>query len=272
MKIKKAIVLTYAPVTDEEKQLLKNTDIFKIATNFSAVKLNPDIRLTADNIVDKCLECDDIPVVSLNYDLHKERVLSAINYPKRHSSLLSCIDYLFFHGYNAILLVASNPDSATSIINYKGIEYMKEYLYLFKYTEDGNMNIPHLTVKDFIMLTDDEKILGITETEPKKMFTKTLFTDACQYEVFVEGKDNKSIESGILIGTILPREFKQRLINGEIEFVCNGLTIRRITNLTPVTEKKVEPKLEEEPIEKVIEKKVIKTPAKKKAAAKRKAR
>ena len=53
--MKKAIVLTYAPVTKSEAELLKNTDIFKIATNFSAAELNPNIRLTADDIVDKCL-------------------------------------------------------------------------------------------------------------------------------------------------------------------------------------------------------------------------
>lgn len=272
MKLKKAIVLTYAPVTDEEKNLLKNTNIFKIACNNYCADLKPNIRLTADNIVDKCLECDTCPVVSLSFDVHKERVINAYNYPHRRSSLLSCIDYLRFNGYNAILLVASNPDSATSIINYKGIEYFKDYLYLFKYTKDGNMNIPHLTVKDFIMLTDDDKILGITETAPKKILSEKLFTTECRYEVYIDGKNNKSIETGVAVGIILPREFKEKLVRGETEIVCNGLTIKRITDLSYLTPGTVEPKQDEEPLEEVIERKVVKTPAKKKAAAKRKAR
>ena len=267
MKIKKAIVLTYAPVTAKEKKLLQNTGIFKIACNTYCADLKPDIRLTADDIVDKCLECDNIPVVSLNYDFNKERVISAVNYPKRHSSLLSCLDYLYFNGYNAVLLVASNPDSATCKINYSGIDYMKDYIYLWKYTEGGNFNIPHKTIEDFIMLTDDEKILGIKETEPRKMFTKTLFTDACMYEVCVEGKNNKSIENGLLMDSILPMEFKQRLINGETEFVCNGLTVKRITNLEPVVE--AAPETTEEKEEEIVVEKVA---PKKKTVTKKKVR
>ena len=39
--MRKAIVLTYAEVTKEEKKLLQNTDVFKIATNFQRQNLNP---------------------------------------------------------------------------------------------------------------------------------------------------------------------------------------------------------------------------------------
>lgn len=241
----KAIVLTYAPVSKADAKLLKNTDVFKIATNFSAVDLKPNIRLTADNIVDKCLACDNIPVVSLNYDFEKPRVINACTYPKRNSSLLSCIDHLYINGYRTILLVASNPENtATFKINYDGIRNIKDYVNLYKYTKDGNFDIPHKTIKEFLMLTDEEKLLGITENSPKKLYQKEIFTDAYRYEVYTEGLDNKSIESGELIENILPLDAKQKLQNGETEIEINGLHIKLLTSL-----KKVEaPKQQEEEI------------------------
>ena len=262
----KAIILTYAPVTKEEKELLKNTKVFKIATNFSAVDLNPDIRLTADNIVDKCLDCDNIPVVSLNYDLERERVINACKLPKRHSSLLSCIDYLYIQGFNQVLLVASNPDSATCKINYEGINNIKDCLYLYKYTKDGNMDIPYKSIKEFLMLTDEEKLLGITEKSPKKLFEKTVFTDAFKYEIWLEGKENKSIESGDLIKNIVPLDVRERFLTGETEITYNGMCIKMLTELkAPKQEEEVKEEVIEEVIEEEKPKKVVKKVVKKKA-------
>lgn len=258
----KAIVLTYAPVTKEEEILLKNTDVFKIATNFSAVDLKPDIRLTADNIVDKCLNCDNIPVVSLNYDLEKERVINGCKLPKRHSSLLSCIDYLYIKGYNQVLLVASNPDSATCKINYEGIDNIKDCLSLYKYTKEGNMDIPYKSIKEFLMLTDEEKLLGITEKSPNKLFEKTVFTDACKYEVQTIGLENKSIESGELVGNILPFDLKAEILNGKTEIEYNGMMFKMLTTLT-VEEPKEEAKEEVKPVVKKAVKKVVKKKVKK---------
>lgn len=230
----KAIVLTYADVNKEEKKLLQNTDIFKIATNFSAVELKPNLRLCADNIVDKCLECDTCGVVSINYDLDKDRVINGCTMPKRHSSLLHCIDYLYFQGYTDVLLVATNPTGTeTYKRNFEGINLMKECLNLYKYKDEGNFEIPTISIKEFIMLTDEEKLLGITEKSPKKMLEKTIFTDACRYEVHTEGKENKSIEGGHLIDSLLPFDEKQRLLNGENEIVYNGLVIKKLTVLEP---------------------------------------
>ena len=251
----KAIVLTYAPVTKKEAELLKNTDVFKIATNFSAAELKPNIRLTADNIVDKCLNCDSCDVISLNYDLDRERVINACKLPNRHSSLLSCIDYLYTKGYNQVLLVASNPDSATCKINYEGINDIKDCLNLYKYSKDGKMDIPYKSIKEFLMLTDEEKLLGITEKSPKKMFEKTIFTDACKYEVWTLGMNNKSIESGELINNILPMDLKAELLNGKTELEHNGTCIKLITSLKV---EKEEAKEEVKPVVKKAVKKKVK--------------
>lgn len=264
--MKKAIVLTYAPVTKAEAELLKNTDIFKIATNFSAAELNPNIRLTADDIVDKCLNCDDCDVVSLNYDLDKKRVVNGHYLPKRHTSLVSCVDYLVLKGFTHILLVASNPVSATSKMNYEGINQLKNYLYLYKYTKDGNLDIPHKTVKEFIMdqfITEEDKILGMAEPG-KRLLDLTALTDACLYEVSTEGKNNGSIETGVLVDAILPLKEKQKFVSGEVEVRYNGMIIKRVTAVIPPKKEEVkeEPK-EEKPV-------VKKAVAKKKAVTKRK--
>ena len=230
----KAIILTYAEVTKEEAKLLKNTNVFKIATNFSAVELKPNIRLCADNIVQKCLDCDTCDVISINYDLNKDRVINGCTLPKRHSTLLHCIDWLYFKGYTSILLIATNPfGTATYKLNLDGVNLMKEYLHLYKYKQEGNFDIPTMTVKEFLMLTEEDKILGITEKSPKKMLEKTIFTDACKYEVHTEGYNNKSIESGEIIKTILPADCQQQLLNGTTEIEYNGLVVKMITNLKP---------------------------------------
>ena len=253
----KAIVLTYAPITKEEKKLLKQTDIFKIACNNYCAELKPDIRLCADDIVQKCLDCDSCDVVSLNYDLELRRVINGCRLPQRHSTLLSCIDYLYLKGFTSVLLVASNPDSATCKINYEGINDIKDCLYLYKYTKEGNFDIEHKSIKDFIMQTEEERLLGIEETPERKLFKKTIFTDAVKYEVSSENANNKSIESGYLINNILPASEKQKLLEGIEEIKYNGLIIKMLTNLKPQKAKKEEIKEkneEEKPVKKVVKK------------------
>ena len=266
--MKKAIVLTYAPTTEEEKQLLKDTNIFKIATNFSVPDLKPNIRLTADDIIDKCLNCDTCPVLSLNYDLDKKGVINAHYLPQRHTSLVSCIDYLLLNGFTHILLIATNPDSETCKMNYEGVNQLKNYIYLYKYTKNGNFDIPHKTVKEFIMdefITDEDKILGMEEPV-KRLLDMTALTDSCLYEVSAEGKSNVSIENGLLINTILPLAQKQKLLRGETELTYNGTVIKRITAVIPPKEEvKTEPAEEAKPKVKKVVKKVA---AKKKVSKK----
>jgi len=254
----KAIILTYAPVTTEEKELLKNTDIYKIACNYYCADLKPDIRLCADNIVDKCLKCDTCPVVSVNYDLNKERVINGCYLPKRYTTLVHCVDYLYLKGYTNILLVATNPDSATSKLNIEGINSIKDCVYLYKYSENCNLDIPYKTIKDFIMMTDEDKLLGNEETKEKTMLKKLIFTDAFNYEVHTKGKDNKSIESGEIINNILPAIEKQKLLDGLEEIEYNGLVIKRLTGIKPKKETKQVEKEEKEEVKEPVKKTVRK--------------
>ena len=259
----KAIVLTYAKLTKEEAKLLKETDVYKIACNNYCAELKPNVRLCADNIVDKCLECDTCPVISCNYDLEKEGVINGCTLPNRHSSLLYCLDYLYLKGYTEVLLVATNPEgTATHKINYKGVNEMKDCLYLYKFSKEGCFDIPHKTIKEFLEmnLTDEERLLGMTEPRPKTLIERTAFTDACQYEVHTEGYNNKSIENGNLIGSLLPFEQKQKLLNGESEINYNGLIIKRLTQVKPI---EVKEEVKEEIKEEIEEPKPVKKPVKK---------
>ena len=231
--MKKAIVLTYAPITNQESKMLKETDIFKIACNSYCAELKPDVRLCVDNIVDICLNCDTCPVISKNYDLEKERVINACYLPKRNTTLISCIDYLYLKGYTNVLLVATNPDSATYKLNIEGINTLKDCLYLYKYSKGGNLDIPYKSIKDFIMQTEEDVLLGNIETEEKKLLKKTIFTDACQYEVHTEGRENYSIESGKVIGSFLSIDDKKKLLEGAEEITSGGLVIKRIVKLIP---------------------------------------
>lgn len=115
------------------------------------------------------------------------------------------------------------------------------------------------------MLTDEEKLLGITEKSPKKLMEATLFTDGCQYEVWTKGKENKSIENGALIKNILPMDIKEKFSNGETEVEYNGTCVKILTDFKVKEAPKEEIKEEEleEEIKKPVKKTVKKTTKKK---------
>lgn len=101
------------------------------------------------------------------------------------------------------------------------------------------------------MLTDEEKLLGITETSPKKLYGKKLFTDEYKFEVWTDGLDNKSIETGELVGNILSFDMKQEFINGANEIMVNDLHIRLIADAK-------EPEKVAEKPKKAVKKKAVK--------------
>ncbi|MCQ2957306.1 MAG: hypothetical protein MJ180_00215 [Candidatus Gastranaerophilales bacterium] len=248
----KAIILTYADITEEEKELLKNTDVFKIACNNYCAELKPNIRLCADDIVDKCLNCDSCPVISINYDRDKKGVIDGHYLPNRNSSLILCLDYLIYKRYDSVLLVANNQMSNNRDIkadfqnyNRKCVNELKPYINMYKYSENGVFDIPHLKIKEFLTMkeelmpiTDEEKLLGATAPRKKTLLEIHAFNENCRYEVWTEGKNNKSIESGLVIGSILPPEKKHLILNGETELNYNGLCVKMLTELREKKEEK----------------------------------
>lgn len=153
------------------------------------------------------------------------------------------------------MLVATNPDSATYKLNIEGINTIKDCLYLYKYSPDCNLDIPYKTIKEFIMMTEEDKLLGNKENSEKVMLKKLIFTEAYKYEVHTKGKDNKSIESGSLLNNILPAIEKQKLLEGIEEIEYNGLVIKRITGVEPKEEAKKETEEVKEPVKRTVRKK-----------------
>ena len=250
----KAIVLTYAPVTPKEEELLKNTDVFKVACNWHSENLKPDVRITLDRdeTIKKSLDVGNQPVLSLQFDYDHPRVKRIYNLPKRLSSLISCCDYLISRGYTQILLVATNTvtnqkaiSTGFQKINLTGIDSVKDYAHIYKYRYDAVFNLNTRTIEEFLTMTDENLILGTTEETSENPLLKGLvFTDAYLFKVQTKGLNNASVESGELLANLLPIEKKREILSGKVTIEYNGLEITRITGVEP--EKKEEEK-EEEP-------------------------
>ena len=77
------------------------------------------------------------------------------------------------------------------------------------------------------------------------------------------GYNNKSIENGNEIASILPFEVKQQILSGESEITYNGLIIKRLTQVAPKEEPTIEenstveeePKPIKKPVKKAVKKK-----------------
>lgn len=263
-KGKRAIVLTYAPVTEEEKELLLTTDELKIACNWHAEDLKPDLRLTLDNekTIKKCLEVGNQTIISGSFRYDDERVKVDFSLPKRYSSLISCCDYLIQNGYTHILLVANNQQANNKKIttdfqklNKDGINSLKDYAYIFKYRDEAVFDVPTRTVKEFLMMNAEEMILGTTEEVKEIKLLKGLaFSDAYLYRVQTKGLNNASIENGKALDCILPFDKKQEVLSGKVKIEYNNLLIERITGVTPgKEEEKEEVKEEEKPTKSIPE-------------------
>lgn len=254
-KPKKAIVLTYAPVSEEEEKLLKKTDVFKIACNGHAENLKPHVRLTLDNAetIKKCLEVGNQKVLSLSYDYDDKRVKRIHNLPKRYSSLLSCCDYLVSEGYTHILLVANNKQANNKDIttdfqklNREGINSLKDYAYIYKYSDDAVFDVKTRKVKEFLMMNAEEMILGVTEEKKENKLLKGMaFSEAYLYRVNTKGLKNYSIESGRLLDNLLPDNKKSEILSGKVTIEYNGTEITRITGVEEEKEEEKAPEKEE---------------------------
>lgn len=247
----KAIVLTYANITKEEERLLQNTDVFKIACNWHAENLKPDIRLICDkDILDKVKSAGKQKIATLlEYYPNDERLEDYRFLPRRNSSLPSCVDYLIHHGYTDILLVANNQITNGKEIskgfqnnNKNMIEQLAKFVRIYKYSKDGVFTVPHVGIKEFLEmdekseylpLTDEDKLLGLTKPKKKNLLEMFAFSDSYLYEVHTKGLDNKGIETGDLIKGFLPPASQQKILEGEEEIEYNGLVIRRITGIKP---------------------------------------
>lgn len=148
----KALILTYAPVTAKEKDLINNSNILKIAINSAPYK--SDYRVVND--------VESIPYLLINFEEQiivraidptvsdNTRVIYNHNLYMYGGTITAGIDFAIKQGAKDILLIADNTvytKKHQDNIN-KGIEHFRADIYQYS---KGNFNLPVKKIKDFII-------------------------------------------------------------------------------------------------------------------------
>lgn len=145
----KGIILTYAPLTQEEKDLLTNTKIYKLALNQHADELKPNQRIVTDycgvqTIISKFKE----PVVGVRV---KHPSIKTVDYVEfKGATILAAIDFCIYNGITDLLLVADNTVHNKEFQNIIIRDLQEEKgINLFQY-RNGNFPLATKSVRDFI--------------------------------------------------------------------------------------------------------------------------
>lgn len=148
----KAIILTYAPVLDSERELLINTKIFKLALNQHAKELNPDARIITDYVLSNICKMYPEKIISIRERL---RYYSpGIEYPDiefRGSTIIAGIEYLISKRYDEILIVGDNKVNSLAFrdeVN-KELDRIKYNAKIYQYTK-GNFNLQVKSIEEFL--------------------------------------------------------------------------------------------------------------------------
>ena len=148
----KAIILTYADVTEQEAKLLKETKVLKLAINQHAEELKPDIRICTDwNLVYICKNFPQ-PVISVrDYFRYKSPRIIPNNLEFKGATIISAVEWLISNEYNDILIVGDNSVNNKEFqdnVN-KHITPMMEYARIWQY-RFGNFQLPVKSVSKFL--------------------------------------------------------------------------------------------------------------------------
>lgn len=156
----KAIVLTQIKITDIEKELLKNTNVFKIALNQHAEELKPNIRIVTDySLGEKCFKFPQ-KIISI-----RERfrfITDKVIYPKdikfKGSTILASLDWLIQQNYRDILIIGDNTVNTKEFqdkVN-EEIEKIKHKANIYQFS-NGNFNLPVISIKEFLGVNYDNE-------------------------------------------------------------------------------------------------------------------
>ena len=150
----KAIILTNAFVENDDKNILINTNITKIAINHHAEDLKPDYRICSDYIITNLLYKFNQPIISIREFVNNKKIIYAGNISFKGSTMIACIEYLINSGYNEILIIGDNTvhqDFFQKRINDEIdiIKSNKKDINIYQYS-NGNFNLPVMNVKEFI--------------------------------------------------------------------------------------------------------------------------
>ena len=147
----KAVILTYAPVSDFEKNILKNTNIFKIALNQHAEELNPHVRIITDYFLENIHNRFSQKIISLRDRLKYPS--KRVEYPElefKGSTIIAAAKYLILKNYKEILIVGDNKVNSEEFRNMVNQD-MEKLLVGAKFYQyaNGNFNLPIMSIYNF---------------------------------------------------------------------------------------------------------------------------
>jgi len=150
----KAIILTYAPVRDFEREILLRTKIFKLALNQHASDLKPNARIITDYILPRILKTCSERIISVR---EKLRCYSLrVEYPNiefKGSTIIAGVEYLISKGYDEILIVGDNKVNSLEFreeVN-RELNKLKSKAKIYQYSK-GNFNLGVKSISEFIHL------------------------------------------------------------------------------------------------------------------------
>ena len=147
----KCLILTNYPITKEEAFYITNytRNIHKVAINWHAQNLNPDVRICTDYILKDLYDKTTEPI----YSVRDRSILSPrvkfLDVEFKGATILAAIDYAKLKGYDNILLVADNTVHSKSfqkLVNSHIVNDGKIYQ-----CSNGNFNLPVKPIKEWIL-------------------------------------------------------------------------------------------------------------------------
>ena len=148
----KAIILTYAPVRDFEREILLRTKIFKLSLNQHASDLKPNARIITDYYLPRILKTYSEKIISVREKLRYDS--PRVEYPKiefKGSTMVAGVEYLISKGYDEILIVGDNRVNSLEFreeVN-KGLNKLKGKAKIYQYSK-GNFDLEIKSIKNFI--------------------------------------------------------------------------------------------------------------------------
>lgn len=148
----KAVILTYAPIENSEKELLKNTIVFKLALNHHSEEYKPNARIISDYILPKICKNFNQKIISIREKFRYET--KRVEYPNieyKGATIVSGVEYLLKNKYDEILIIGDNTVNTKEfqdLVNTE-IEKLKPKAQIYQYIK-GNFNLPVKSISEFL--------------------------------------------------------------------------------------------------------------------------
>jgi hypothetical protein len=148
----KAIILTYAPIEKTEQEIIKNTNIFKLALNHHAEEYHPNKRIITDYILPSvCRKFPDDIIISVRDKFRSpSKRVEYFNTEFKGATIISAIEYLISKGFDKILIIGDNKVNSNSFrdtVN-NWIDNKTDKSKIYQYT-NGNFHLPITSIKEF---------------------------------------------------------------------------------------------------------------------------